>query len=431
MLATHSQYITDKAVRELGTLASMICPDPTDSRTNEGLENIRAIATRMLARKLEQLDPHNPVAAGVNTNPGKTVNFVELVGALQTSLELKAAENTEKITGTSSEQQEAFIDELRSAVRQISATAILFDPEIENLQISRAYSSWSGRSKDSANPVAVKFPGNEALKEVIDLIRSEKLLAFMSSHCINELQLEGTRADNSKIIDVVIKRESGEDEVGNSLEGSLSISTRYGNGQGVWTNSDNPRSFEDHICAAYFGSAYHQTEKILGFSIDQVWQGWFDNNNTSMLDRTAASLLYGLGYSLDPTAISSNFMSIQRSDYPIIKQEVLAGMKCMQENSFLVVDYGAFGGTKSKYTSSDWGPMDKERFNELYPQGVIGNDLLASWFSPTMGVVTPQTFFAEGHPPMPTEIMQIPVFLRDKGFKFDRDQDKWIPAAKN
>ena len=215
------------------------------------------------------------------------------------------------------------------------------------------------------------------------------------------------------------------------LDGSLEEFLPSANGL-----SENSPQLKDVLISAYRNMAEGKLDQILGEGVfSKVWKTFDPEEaletlrdsgkleelaalpveqrpilpkNVELQQYTAESLLYGLGYEVNPCA--SGYFS-QKNPPLDWQTKILEGIKFMAEHDYVIVDEGCLGDSSLNGTAEKWGPQAYSQFQENFPNGILGHNLLPY----------ARVHHVENLPGLPREFYEIPDFLERQGYTYKKD----------
>lgn len=154
----------------------------------------------------------------------------------------------------------------------------------------------------------------------------------------------------------------------------------------------------------------------LGFPLNEVWKAWEDQRFED-LQNIPYSLLRAQGYRPSLRAGTPHLAHAPESVTPEVQrfnEMLIAGIQKIHEIGHVIVNWHSMSDHQQMGSYPDaYGPMSKERFAELYPNGIIGNNLL---FAPRHVV---------GDASYPPEFYAVPFYLKRLGFSYNEESKEW------
>jgi hypothetical protein len=256
--------------------------------------------------------------------------------------------------------------------------------------------------------VAISHSG-EVFQEALDALQRGELSSMMAARRCGQLQIQ-VGADGTEY-GVALTIGSGHGEISYSL-------FRNGAQREFSFNNEEAQVYNqiNGMLGREIDSRWELGE-LLGFPLEDVWKAWEDERFED-LQNIPYRLLRAQG--LRPS-IRSGIPELTESREVVspegqkFNEMLLAGIKKVHEIGHVIVNWHSMSYRTQIGEHADvYGPMSKERFAELYPKGIIGNNLL----------------FARqelvGDTPYPPEFYAVPFYLSRLGYSYDEANKEWL-----
>jgi hypothetical protein len=162
--------------------------------------------------------------------------------------------------------------------------------------------------------------------------------------------------------------------------------------------------------------SYWELGNQLGFSLDEVWKVW-KHPHYEDRQNIPHKLLRAQGFRASIRGGVPHFIESPEEVSPEVRsfnEMLIAGIQKVHEIGHVIVNWNSMSNMNQTGKHADaYGPMSKERFEELYPNGIISNNLL----------------FARqelvGDTRYPPEFYAVPFYLKSLGYQYDASRREW------